>query len=534
MRMVASRYIEQRPAKTKSVPSKIVPISAPLKGMSLSSSLAPGDPLLGPIVDNWVVLENCLRVRPGTKRILTIPENPPIKSLIPYYGEPQTLGLAAGGKVLRVDLTEAGTGFTSDVWSWTNFTNLSVDDYTILVNGKDGVWSWDGSGAMVKEHVRAPASETWIDPDAMRIVLAHHNRLWFADETNLAIFFLPLQSMGGPETPPAEPEDDMGLLNYVPLNAIFKRGGKIRAMYTWTIDGGTNLDDQMVVFTTNGEMAIFSGVDPETDFILVGVFRFDSPMSDRCVVNYGGELYVLTSTGLIPMSTMMRAESENLGKSEKGVVTVFSTVAKKGRNQFGWEVILDQHSGRMICNMPTPGDVEQMIRAMPSQVWCHWSRLFATCWQWIDGSLYFATADGKLYQMDEEFLNDDGTAITADVQSAWSLFKTSSIKQFKMALPFIRTDGQPRPYMDIMVDYDDKPPTNQPEISSPISVGEAAWETAVWDQSSWAGGMRLWNNWTGVGKLGRVGSIRMRVSILNCRFEISAWNVVLEEGSLFG
>ena len=52
------------------------------------------------------------------------------------------------------------------------------------------------------------------------------------------------------------------------------------------------MDDQLVIFSTNGECVIYSGIDPDSDFSLVGIFRFDSPMSKHCVVNYGGDLYV--------------------------------------------------------------------------------------------------------------------------------------------------------------------------------------------------------------------------------------------------
>ena len=91
------------------------------------------------------------------------------------------------------------------------------------------------------------------------------NRLWFADSANLAVYYLPLQQKTGE-------------VKVLPLNAMFKRGGSIRAMYTWTIDGGMGLDDQLVIFSTNGECVIYGGIDPDADgdFQLVGIFRFDA------------------------------------------------------------------------------------------------------------------------------------------------------------------------------------------------------------------------------------------------------------------
>ena len=62
------------------------------------------------------------------------------------------------------------------------------------------------------------------------------NRLWFADDSTWRVYYLPLQQKTGE-------------LKYLPLNAMFRRGGTIRAMYTWTIDGGAGMDDQLVIFT---------------------------------------------------------------------------------------------------------------------------------------------------------------------------------------------------------------------------------------------------------------------------------------------
>ena len=47
------------------------------------------------------------------------------------------------------------------------------------------------------------------------------------------------------------------------------------------------------------------------------------------------------------------------------------------------------------------------------------------------------------------------------------------------------TDGLPRPFMDVEVDYDNSPPTNQPDLTVGPGGG-ADWDTAPWDTSDWA------------------------------------------------
>jgi hypothetical protein len=376
-------------------------------------------------------------------------------------------------------------------------------------------------GSIYKEPVTASAGALHIVPNNFHIVLSHQHRLWFADQSNLSVFYLPLQQKSGE-------------VAEIPMNAIFKRGGSIRALYTWSIDGGAGMEDQLVIFTSNGEVAIYGGIDPESDMTLVGVFRFDSPMSKHCVANWGGELWVLCNTGLIPLSTMIRAESEKLGKTERNVVSIFETISQITRKTAGWSVLVDHSSGRVICNMPV-GSVNtyrQMVRLMLRPVWSMWASVPARCWAWVDNRLFFGSDTGKFCEMAPIYLSDANTPIRADVQCAWSAFKTSAIKQFKMVLPYTITDGVSKPYVDFRVDYDERAPINQPDVT--FGAIAAMWDTAMWDVDYWSIPNAVKNNWSGVAAIGRVGAPRLTVLIVNCKYSITGWDVLYESGSVFG
>ena len=621
MRMLPSRYIQPRPAqiKKREAISKIKHVSAPLKGLSLSSKLVKGDPLSATVLDNWVVEENQIRCRPGTVRVHADVDVAPVEHLVPFYGAPNKLAGAIAGKLIEIDGTVIQTGFSNNDWSWTAFSNLSSQDYTVMVNGADGVWSWDGNavpdpgavtvtsisnanpavvtvgagdiskfangqavlitfsgtppagfanaaglhyiggvnvppntfalvgidtstgtgpatvgitanapGSMQKEIVTAPPTATWVNPDQMNIVLAHQNRLFFADSANLAFYYLPLQQKGGE-------------LKVFPLNAIFKRGGTIRAMYTWTTEGAINLNDQLAIFTSNGELAIYGGIDPDTDFELSGLFRFDSPISKHCVINYGGELYALISTGLVPMSTLMRAESEQLGQSDRNIFSNFYNASLRQRDHGGWSVIVNPSSGRVICNIPQGGnEYSQMVRFMPNPIWATWSALKSRCWGWVDNRLFFGTDRGEIFEMHPQFLNDNGNPIRVDVQAAWSDYGTPASKQFKMVLPYIQSDGTPKPFVDIKVDYDMTPPNNQPDVT--FADSGATWDLATWaidqdtppDGAFWAQGVASRNNWSGVAADGRVAGPRLVALVLDCEFSLTGWDVMFESGSALG
>lgn len=611
MRMLPNRSLTiGKPFQVKTRVSEVEHIVAPLKGLDLSMQKTTGKPLTGPVLDNWVINEDRCDCRPGTKQLYKDVAARPVETIVPFYGFPADMAIATNEKLMKVDGSVLHAGFTSNDWSWTSFANLGKQDYTVMANGTDGVWSWDGNenqdsasiaatkldktnpaqvtvaaadigkfvngqrvriagatgamtaanglqtvtsvgtpantfslagidlsaaaaaqttgvsavivGSVVKEPLTLSGSGTsWFNQDRIHIVLTHQNRVWFADRDNLAVYYLPIQQKSG-------------ALKQLPLNAYFKRGGTVRAVYTWSIDGGNGLDDKLVVFSSNNECAIYSGTDPDTDFELKGVFRFDSPMSKHCVVNYGGELHVLISTGLVPLSTLIRAESEKLGNSDRGVVSAFQSVAEKYRDRNGWAVILDHSSGRMICNMPlgAANRYKQMVRKMPTTFYASWSALPSRCWQWIDSRLYIGTDDGRVLEVSPRYLNDDGQAIRVDMQPSWSNFKTPAWKDFKMIRPYITTDGEPKPFVDVKVDYDGSPPTNQPDVS--FSQAGADWETGTWDEDYWAGGDIVVAAWNGVASAGNVGAPRLVAYINNCHFGVSGFDVLYERGSVMG
>jgi hypothetical protein len=464
------------PQRAKGKPAgKVAHFSAPLAGLSRFADVNETNPTLASILTNWVVEDDL-----------------------------------AGASL--------STGYGSDKWSWTSFSNLASVDYTVMVNGVDGVRSWDGT-TFATEAVTAPAGEAWVLPAKFDKILSHMNRLWFADSDNLDVYYLPVQQKSG-------------ALLLLPLNAIFKRGGYIRAIYTWSIDGGAGMDDALVIFTSNGECAIYSGVDPASDFKLVGLFRFDSPMSKDSIISFGGDLYIMISSGFVPLTTLIRAETEQLGKSDLNVMKEFEDVSKTQRDSYGWQVILNHQTNHAICNMPTSnGKYQQMVRKMPGQIWSKWNDVPARCWGWLNNHTYFGSDLGGIYLGGTEYLNDDGAAINADVRFAWSGFRTVQKKNFTLAKLYTITDGLPRPFIDMEVDYSSQPPTNQPDTTTGPSGG-SDWNTAPWDTSSWTLGAVPRQNWQGITGLGRVGALRVRISISGCTFSITGADVIYEPGGL--
>jgi hypothetical protein len=171
---------------------------------------------------------------------------------------------------------------------------------------------------------------------------------------------------------------------------------------------------------------------------------------------------------------------------------------------------------------------------MPKPVWMTWEKIPARSWVWVGDSLYFGDDSGHIYEMHPRYQSDLGPGynnpILVDVQMAWSQYKTPGIKHFKMVRPYLLTDGDPRPQLDMKVDYDSSVPLNTPDIS--FAQPGATWDVSDWDADYWAiGGERAVSFWQGVGALGRVGGPRLRAQVMGCSFGLAGWDVLYESGA---
>ena len=635
MRLLPARRVAPKPVKFKANVSQIVHLDAPIKGLSLLGKTSEGDPQTATILTNWVIKEDRIAVRPGSA---LIDDRYPalgatryaIEQLMPYLAAPDHVLIASNGTVSKVGgplASPIGAGFGGNDWHWTMFANLAQAKFLIMVNGFDGVWSYDGGGlpapgpvagtlgvssaagqpapvtvaagdiakfanghsvtvsgatgafaaanglhyieqvsgvtfkltgvdttgatgtqpvtlqaygSMMKEAVLPGTNMGYCNPNNFNTVLAHINHLYFADTTNLVLYYLPLSQKDG-------------TLKQVTLNAVFRRGGEIRALASWTLDGGNGMDDKLVVFTTHGQCAIFGGLDPEADdWGLIGVFQFDAPMSKHSVVNYGGDLWVMTSTGLAPLSVLIRSETEKLNKAEKGMVTPFRDMARKYAARPGWSLTLDSTSGRMICNLPmgAPREFKQLVRFMPDPVWATWRELNARCWTWLDSKLYFGTDDGIVYECSEDYLADNirpdpansalqlSDHITAVIRGAWSKYKSPGIKKFNLLRVYAQSTGLPvRPFVDMAVNFVDKLPENQPDIVLPAPPTQWSKPGSVAGQPGftpwgvpWGSGKRPIIVWGGVGREGNVGAPYVVVAVNGATYEVSGFDIVYEPG----
>src|SRR5690606_19735013 len=122
----------------------------------------------------------------------------------------------------------------------------------------------------------------------MSYVWAFKNRLWFAQKDSLNVWYMD------------EPDAVGGAPVVYPMGGILTVGGGVLWGDSWSMGTGAagGLSDQMVVTSTEGEVAVFQGSYPGaglSDWQHVGTYRIGRPLGNRAHFRGGGDIAVATS-----------------------------------------------------------------------------------------------------------------------------------------------------------------------------------------------------------------------------------------------
>jgi hypothetical protein len=294
-------------------------------------------------LDNFFPARSHVQVRNGYDDHVTgLPST--VQSLMVYAsGTTSTMFAASGAAVY--DVTSAGsvgsaviTSLSNAQFQWVNMTT-SGGSFLFICNGEDAPRHWNGSA--------------WATPTLGSITAAnvinvevYKERLFFVLTNSLTYGYLPVNSVAG-------------TVASVNLGSVFSKGGKIMAISTWTRDGGSGPDDNILFYTDQGEIAMYSGTDPSdaTKWSLVGVYTVGRPIGRRCMLKVGSDCYLVTENGLLPMTQVLgtgeaapnRAISDKISNSYNDSVVTF-------KDRFGWQGVVYPKGGYAAVNVPSSTD----------------------------------------------------------------------------------------------------------------------------------------------------------------------------------
>jgi len=494
----------QRPNPVRQQTVQAGQIPAPIGGWDAQSPLAAMPLRNAVILDNWIPRAGFIEIRRGF-----VPQQTgtpgPVESLMAFRGGPSgdVLFAAAGGGLY--DVTTQGaplgapvhSGATSNRWNYTAFAN-AAGAWLIAVNGTDAPIGYNAGAWAALPAISGSSGSIVLDPTKLFAVSPHQGRLLFTEANSLHVWFPAAGAVGG-------------VMQLLDLGSVFNKGGRLTGVATWSWQFGVTADEYAVFMTDQGQIALFSGIDPgnAADWTLTGVYDFGPPLGPKALVKYGADLILITTDGIIPLSQALkldRAQDNSVALTAMIKDAFAQAVRAYGRN-FGWQGLLypgdttssdpNADGGSLgVFNIPVTslGTSIQYVSNLSTGAWCRFTGIDAFCWETANGGIYFGAANG-VYQWDVG-ASDDGQTITADVKSAFTAFGSPQTKRFTMLRPLLNTSPLVQPALEMDVDYQESEPTAVPTV---VDVGATT--------------PRIRYDWTSVTGIGYVGAARMQVAI---------------------
>lgn len=445
------------------------------------------------------------------------PDN--VESLLVWNGPSSKKMFAAlGGKIYEVtasgDYTAISSdisGLTNDRWQQTMFAT-SGGNFLVIANGEDAVRNYNGT-TWTAPTITGATSTNLIS------VTAHQRRLWFVEEDTTKAWYLPVESIAG-------------AASLFDLGPLFKNGGSLQAIGSWSVDGGAGQDDHLVFISTKGEAVVYVGTDPSSSSTwgMVGIFEIGTPIGRRCITKFGGDLVVLTVEGIVSLSAILNVGREqgdraniayNIGNAHTSATALYS-------GNFGWEITSFPERHLVIVNIPTGGanSFQHVINTLTG-AWCKFTGINTLCWKTFGSFIFFG--GNTVVRKGFDSRGDLGANIMWECQTAFTGLKHPSMqKHVRMTRLTLETEAGYFPTVGIDVDYTIKEPALGADEAP---VGADVWDTGTWDAAVWGGGTSVPRaQWIGAAAIGYAISPHIKGATKSISAKITALDLLYEAG----
>ena len=496
--MLMQRPVNRRGAAAGGGYARVFPVTAPVGGWNPGASIVNMRATDAILLENWFPDTDGLRARTGYTSHATSVGSGAVETLWEHRNASATKLIAASdGKVYDVtsagSATQLATGFSADRWQPVNF-----NDVTLLFNGADTPQSYDGSTVG-----SAGFSGSGLTASDLVQGCVFTERLYVVESGSGSVWYGGAGSITGTLT-----EFDIGQ---------YASGGELMAVGAWTRDGGAGIDDYFVAVFASGEVLVYQGTNPATDFSLVGRYLSAEPIGRRCLVQFGGELVIITRGGYVPVSFIMSggvlAQLDNHPVFGKIRAAVRDAAGLYGGNAGWWGHVCPSGCAAWF-NVPTSasGTSEQHALNVLNGAWTKY-RSTAVQPQAMasrSGVNYVAGADATVYSVSGA--NDDGSDITLKLRTAF-VYPASAQRRVTVnaVRPIVSLEGFAPGQLALEVDFT----TDRPGYEVTFGGGQVGtkWDTAKWDTFKWGGDAQPQSHWLTIDGSGQAFSLSQELAV---------------------
>lgn len=518
-------------ANKKARTAIIKSIPAPTKGLNDFDSIANMDPTFALDMLNMFPSAKSLKVRNGYKEWMT-GFSGPVKTLMVYNANNGANKLFACTDIGIFDATSSGAAgapvvsLTNGYTSYVNYSNVA-GQYLISVNGADMGQLYDGTSWI-------PMSTIGASTQDMSMVTSYNKRLWFAEKNSMTAWYLPVDAISGTLTP-------------FYLGPIFKMGGFLQNIFTWTLDSGDGMNDVLIFQSNKGEIAGYVGTDPSAvaTWDYQANYFVGAPLGDRTTEDLGGDVAMLTIGGIVPISKVVggtQAISKDGDTLSKNISKTFNDLITTIGQSPNWEIKNFPTQTALYVNFPATGgtDATQFVMNTLTGAWTKYDYPIRTMAE-HNQTLYFSDELGRIHVVDPtnnldavDILGTSGQFIVSGCQTAYNYFELlGTNKTFGLIRPLFISQYAPSILTNVSVDFNPNSIAGVPSpAGGPTSVDfwdtalwdvnlwfapnaptqSDVWDTGIWDETIWSPPVNAQYQWIGVGQMGYAASLAIKLA----------------------
>lgn len=543
----------QNTARTRAPVGNITSLGIPAKGINARDALALMKPDTAISLNNVLCEAYGLKTRKGYTEWATnlpplSPSTPvPVATVMSYYpataspaplaGTVRRVGIftrliteqplaatppagklfaARGGVVYDVTAggvgpwtAEAGVSGAGDYWTWLNFQNIA-GAWLLACNNEGGYAIYNGATWSMPVAGTAPGEIDGANPANFVYVIEHKKRLWFIEKNTTKAWYLPVGQI-------------TGLVKEFNFGEQFRSGGHLVALSTWTVDGGVGVDDHLIAVSSQGDVVVYKGTDPNSaaDWMIQGVWHVGPlPVGRRAVFNTGADVHILSQFGVTPVSLLLG--STELGVVEQRRVTymIGPLVARLMRQYSGldgWQVRTLAKEELLIIGIPREAQEhggQYFALKFPSGGWSLVSDVPYASFVNVDAAVFSGTNDGRVVRafdgpLDNVLVNDvrSGVPIQCQVTPSYQALGAPGVnKRIMLIRPTFITTITPTLKIQVLTDYGPPKPGVTPTLPD---IASSRWDEDRWNQARWSGVQDPIKEWFGCHGVGFVATAQL-------------------------
>ena len=552
------RQVMPSGSKPTATPSTII---APISGLNIRDPLANMQSKYALVLDNFFPRATDLQLRKGYVLYSscydeTQKTRPPFIRLLSYAPPTNTgncLFAVSDEGFIKLDTSKHTTPIvkidspaTNGLWQSVNFSNAAGNWlWCCCGDGVNKARVYNGTKWTILDSNSKPSldySAEWID------VCSFKRRLWLARRNSDVLYYLDVLAVGGREA--------NSTLYSLPLGALWNRGGSILKIMNLTLDSGSGADDYLCVFSTEGQVAVYKGSNPDNsaDWGLVGIYDIPRPLGTNCFAKYGGDIILMTENGLLAFSEMFQTIEVKHSIMTSAIIHNVWLEAVEKLRKIGKERNLTLQQVGQYCSLCLYGEQNmlicnfingyryneatkelrfshiQFVLNTDSKAWCRFKNLNMTAFTNHRDSVY-CVADRYFYKFWEGYM-DYKAPITAALKTAY-MFPSGRGTNSRITLirPTFQSQVRDVKY-SLVIDSDY---LERQRLKAPGTIMEniAYWDEAIWDESYWQGEPRVSQDWTTISHyVGKAMSMRLKIISKGHGVALVGFDLITQSGGM--